>query len=118
MISANGVGPGSMSGLRALVVRFGIDPSSARRRSIMYWYSTESSDGRKYGGTSASSASSGISSWRYSRSRIALSCTAVSFLIWWVALRPSTSGPSVQPFTVLHRMAVGLPLPRFSVAAL
>ena len=42
----------------------------------------------------------------------------VIFLIWWVALRPSISGPSVQPLIVLARMAVGAPLPRFSVAAL
>ena len=32
---------------------------------------------------------------------------AVIFLIWWVALRASISGPSVQPFTVFARIAVG-----------
>ena len=41
------------------LVRFGIDPSSALRRSIMYWYSIESSEGRKYGGSWASIAASG-----------------------------------------------------------
>ena len=33
----------------------------------------------------------------------------VIFLIWWVALRPSTSGPSVQPLIVLARITVGAP---------
>ncbi len=37
------------------------------------------------------------------------SWSAVIFLIWWVALRPSTSGPSVQPLIVLARMTVGAP---------
>ena len=41
---------------------------------------------------------------------------SVSFLIWWVALRPSTSAPSVQPLIVLARMTVGAPA--CSVAAL
>ena len=41
-----------------------------------------------------------------------------SSLIWWVALRPSKPGPNVHPLTVLHRMTVGRPLPRFSVVAL
>ena len=31
----------------SVVRRLGIDPPSRRRRSIMYWYSTESSEGRK-----------------------------------------------------------------------
>ena len=34
-------------------LRFGIEPPSALRRSIMYWYSIESSAGRKYGGSVA-----------------------------------------------------------------
>ena len=72
--------------------RLGIEPPSARRRSIMYWYSIESSDGRKYGGRSLSNAISGISSCMYSRSRSASSCSLVIFLIWCVALRPSMSG--------------------------
>ena len=42
----------------------------------------------------------------------------VIFLIWWVELRPSKPGPSVQPLTVLARITVGRPEPRFSVAAL
>ena len=58
---------------------------------------------------SPSSADSGISSWRYSRSRRRSSCSLFIFLIWWVALRPSMSGPSVQPLIVLHRIAVGAP---------
>ena len=33
----------------------------------------------------------------------------VIFLIWWVALRASISGPSVQPLIVLARMTVGRP---------
>ena len=33
----------------------------------------------------------------------------VIFLIWWVALRASISGPSVQPLIVLARMTVGAP---------
>ena len=62
--SANGLSSGWPSGRRAVVVRLGIEPSSALRRSIMYWYSIESCAGRKYGGCSASIASSGISSCR------------------------------------------------------
>ena len=46
----------------------------------------------------------------------ARSWSVVIFLIWWVALRPSTSGPSVQPLIVLARMTVGAP--GCSVAAL
>ena len=34
----------------------------------------------------------------------------VIFLIWWVALRASISGPSVQPLIVLARITVGAPL--------
>ena len=37
------------------------------------------------------------------------SCAAVIFLIWWVALRPSNPGPSVQPLIVFARMTVGSP---------
>ena len=44
------------------------------------------------------------------------SCALVIFLIWWVALRASISGPSVQPLIVLARMTVGAP--RCSVASL
>ena len=33
--------------VRARTVRFGIEPPRALRRSIMYWYSIESSAGRK-----------------------------------------------------------------------
>jgi len=47
---------------------------------------------------------------------MALSWSVVIFLIWWVALRPSTSGPSVQPLIVLARITVGAP--GDSVAAL
>ena len=43
--SANGLSVGRSSLRRARVVRFGICPPSAWRRSIMYWYSTESSGG-------------------------------------------------------------------------
>ena len=43
--SANGLSVGISSGRRARVVRLGICPPSALRRSIMYWYSTESSAG-------------------------------------------------------------------------
>ena len=53
---------------------------------------------------------------RCSRSRRRRSWSVVIFLIWWVALRPSTSGPSVQPLIVLARMTVGAP--GCSVAAL
>ena len=45
--SLNASGLGRMSGLRAVVVRLGTEPPSARRRSIMYWYSTLSCAGRK-----------------------------------------------------------------------
>ena len=31
-------------------------------------------------------------------------------LIWWVALRPSTSGPSVHPLIVFARITVGAPV--------
>ena len=117
-ISSNGLSLGIEIGRRARVDRFGIEPSSALRRSIMYWYSIESWLGRKYGGSSASIADSGISSCRYSRSRRATSCSLVIFLIWCVELRPSKPGPSVQPLIVLARITVGRPLPRFSVAAL
>ena len=68
-ISSNGLSLGSEMGRRVLVERFGSEPSSALRRSIMYWYSIESWLGRKYGGSSAWIADSGISSWRYRRSR-------------------------------------------------
>ena len=44
--SVNAVSAGSSSGRRARTTRRGIAPSSARRRSIMYWYSTESGGGR------------------------------------------------------------------------
>ena len=37
---------GSSSGRRVRTMRRGSEPPSARRRSIMYWYSTESSGGR------------------------------------------------------------------------
>ena len=67
--------------------RLGSEPPSARRRSIMYWNSMESSAGRKYGVASPSSAESGISSWRYSRSRRRSSWSLFIFLIWCVALR-------------------------------
>jgi len=40
--SANGPSSGSSSGRRATVLRLGIEPSSALRRSIMYLYSIES----------------------------------------------------------------------------
>ena len=115
--SANAAGSGRSSGLRVRTRRWGSGPSSARRRSIMYWNSTESSFGRKYGGSSPSSMDSGISSSRWSRARISSSWSFVSFLIWWVALRPSTPDPSVHPLIVLQRMTVGLPEPRFSTAA-
>jgi hypothetical protein len=117
-ISANAEGSGSDSSRRTRVVRFGIEPSSARRRSIMYWYSTESSDGLKYGGSSASIELSGISSCMYSRSRRSTICCLVIFLIWCVELRPSKPSPRVHPLTVLQRITVGAPDPRFSVAAL
>ena len=84
----------------------------------MYWYSMESGAGTKYGGSSAWIESSGISSCRYRRSRSATSWAFVIFLIWCVELRPSKPSPSVQPLTVLARMTVGAPEPRFSVAAL
>ena len=48
-----------------------------------------------------------MSSVRYSRSRRVRSCALVIFLIWWVALRASISGPSVHPLIVLARMTVG-----------
>ena len=115
--SLNTVSAGSSSGRRARTMRFGMDPPNARRRSMRYWYSTEPSLGRKYGGTSPTRAESGISSLRCKRSRRARICSAFIFLIWCVALRPSMSGPSVQPLTVLHRIAVGRPLPRFCAAA-
>ena len=53
----------------ARTTRLGSEPARARRRSIRYSYSGEPSAGRKYGGWSASRASSGISSCRCSRSR-------------------------------------------------
>ncbi|MEY4009924.1 MAG: hypothetical protein RLZZ93_616 [Actinomycetota bacterium] len=115
--SANTAGSGSSSGLRVRTSRCGSGPSSARLRSIMYWYSTESAAGLKYGGSSPSSMDSGISSSRCRRARISISCSFVSFLIWCVALRPSTPEPSVQPLMVLQRMTVGRPEPRFSTAA-
>ncbi len=37
----------------------------------------------------------------------ASSWALVIFLIWWVALRASISGPRVHPLTVLARMTVG-----------
>ena len=40
---------GMPSGRRTVVDRFGMDPARALRRLIMYWYSMESGDGRKYG---------------------------------------------------------------------
>ena len=44
------VGSGSSSGSRGRgSMRLGMQPPSGRRRSIMYWYSIESSGGRKYG---------------------------------------------------------------------
>jgi hypothetical protein len=52
--SANGASAGISIERRARVERLGSEPSSALRRSIMYWYSIESSLGRKYGGSSAS----------------------------------------------------------------
>ena len=55
------------------------------------------------------SCSSGIGSW--SRSRKTFSSCSVSFFAWWVMLRPSTPVPSVQPLTVLARIAVGCPWP-------
>ena len=73
----------------------------------MYAISSESAPGWKYGGRSPSSALSGIS--RYSRSRSSLSSGLVSFFIWWVALRPSKSLPSVQPLMVCARITVGCP---------
>ena len=109
---------GSESGRFTATRRVGITPPSAFRRSIMYWYSIESSLGLKYGGSSSSSDSDGISSWRWRRSRNSSNWSRVIFLIWCVALRPSKPGPNVHPLTVLHRMTVGRPLPRFSVAAL
>ena len=44
------------------------------------------------------------------------SCSWVSFLTWWVALRASVALPSVQPLIVCARMTVGLPV--WVVAAL
>ena len=44
-----------------------------------------------------------------SRSRKILSSASLSFLAWWVMLRASTPGPSVQPLTVLARITVGAP---------
>ena len=45
--SVNDAGAGCWNGRRMATPRRGIDPSSARRRSIMYWYSMESGAGRK-----------------------------------------------------------------------
>ena len=42
-----------------------------------------------------------------SRSRKIFSSASVSFFAWWVMLRASTPGPSVQPLTVLARITVG-----------
>ena len=53
---------------------------------------------------------------RYSRSLNSFSSATVSFFIWWVALRASKSGPSVQPLMVWARITVGWPT--CSVAAL
>ena len=88
-------------------IRSGTEPSSARRRAIMYSNSGESMPGWKYGGSPSSSSESGIGICK--RSRNARSSLGVSFLIWCVALRDSMPAPSVQPFTVLARITVGLP---------
>jgi hypothetical protein len=44
--SVNVLSAGSSIGRRARTMRRGIAPSSTRRRSTMYWYSTESVGGR------------------------------------------------------------------------
>ena len=66
---------------------------------------------RRAGSTAArrlSSASSGISSCEVQPVAQQLAAASlVIFLIWWVALRASISGPSVQPLMVLARMTVG-----------
>ena len=85
----------------------GDDRPRLRRRSIRYSYSGESTPGWTYGGSSSVSAASVIGS--SSRSRKVRSSASVIFLIWWVALRASTSGPSAQPFTVCARITVGAP---------
>ena len=85
----------------------------------MYWYSTESAGRPVVGRQVAVEGLVGdlvLEVQPVAQHRAAAG--PVIFLIWWVALRPSISGPSVQPFTVLARITVGRPLPRFSVAAL
>jgi hypothetical protein len=114
--SANVLSPGIGIARFVRTVRLGNDPSSAMRRSMRYVCSIEPSPNRMYGGSLPSaSASSGITSCRYRRSRNTRSWSTVIFLIWWVALRPSTSGPRVHPLMVLARMTVGAPV--CSVAA-
>jgi hypothetical protein len=73
----------------------------------MYSYSGDSEPGWKYGAIPSSSAASGIS--MYKRSRSFFSWSGVIFLIWCVALRASKSLPSVHPLIVLARMTVGVP---------
>ena len=109
--SVNGASAGSGERLRRpCVARLGSEPSRARRRSIMYWYSSESSAGRKYGGHVAVERRRRGSRRAGTAGRAAPAAgRLVIFLIWWVALRPSTPGPSVQPLTVLARMTVGAP---------
>ena len=89
--------------------RRGTAPPSCRRRSSRYSRSAEPGCGRQYGGSPLSSTSSEISSVRPRRSRSALSWGVAIFLIWWVELRPSISGPSAHPFTVFTRITDGAP---------
>ena len=106
------VGAAARAGGVSRTTRLGSEPSSAWRRSIMYWYSARVR--RPAGSTAGSSSSS--SARRGSRREVeavaerARAASLVIFLIWWVALRPSTSGPSVQPLTVLARITVGAPV--------
>ena len=108
--SASASGPGRAAACDR-TTRLGREPPSARRRSSRYWISGESGPGWKYG--ASLSFASGIGSSR--RSRKTASSASESFFAWWVMLRPSTPGPSVQPLIVLARMTVGAP--RNSVAA-
>ncbi len=107
-----GVGAGSCE--RSAIARprgCGSGPPSACRRSIRYWYSAESPRRAEVGrvarrrATRRGSRRAGAAGRAGSRS-----CSLVIFLIWCVALRPSTSGPSVQPLTVLARITVGAPI--------
>ena len=80
------------------------EPSRARRRSIMYWYSSVLGGpverrlarlrGPRRGSRPAGTGGPGAPS----------AAPVVIFLIWWVELRASISGPSVHPLIVLARI--------------